>query len=116
MSKIIFKNEDNTVGIITPTDEALQYATIKQIAVKDVPSGLSYKIVDDEDIPTDRTFRDAWEWDDTVEADGVGGDSDEFDDTVLEAILAAEEEEETSEDTTEEDSEEVEEDTTDDNN
>lgn len=32
------------------------------IANKDVPEGKPYKIVDVEDIPTDRTFRDAWEY------------------------------------------------------
>ena len=29
-------------------------------AIKDVPSGLSYEIVEDSVIPTDRTFRNAW--------------------------------------------------------
>ena len=33
--KIIFKNEDNSIGIITPTEEALSFATIKQIAEKE---------------------------------------------------------------------------------
>jgi hypothetical protein len=32
------------------------------IAAKDVPEGKPYKIVDVADIPTDRTFRDAWEF------------------------------------------------------
>jgi len=32
------------------------------IANKDVPTGKPFKIVDVEDIPTDRTFRDAWEY------------------------------------------------------
>lgn len=33
--KIIFKNEDNSIGIITPSSEALKFATIEQIAEKD---------------------------------------------------------------------------------
>ena len=33
--KIIFKNKDNSIGIITPSDEALNFATIKQIAEKE---------------------------------------------------------------------------------
>ena len=33
--KIVFKNEDNSIGIITPTDEALKFATIEQIAEKE---------------------------------------------------------------------------------
>lgn len=32
------------------------------IAQKDVPAGKPYKIVDVSDIPEDRTFRDAWEY------------------------------------------------------
>lgn len=32
------------------------------IAEKDVPEGKTYKIVDVSEIPTDRTFRDAWEY------------------------------------------------------
>ena len=33
--KIIFKNQDNSIGIITPTSEALSFATIEQIAEKE---------------------------------------------------------------------------------
>ena len=32
------------------------------IASKDVPTGKPFKVVDVADIPTDRTFRDAWEY------------------------------------------------------
>lgn len=32
------------------------------VAAKDVPEGKPYQIVDVADIPTDRTFRDAWEY------------------------------------------------------
>ena len=42
MNKIIFQNLDGSMGIITPTDEALNFATIEQIAEKDVPAGLPY--------------------------------------------------------------------------
>ena len=56
---IIFINEDNTIGIIVPADCGL---TIEEIATKDVPTGLTYHIVDKSEIPTDRTFREAWTW------------------------------------------------------
>ena len=36
--------------------------TIEELVAKDVPSGVPYKIVDVSEIPTDRTFRDAWEY------------------------------------------------------
>ncbi len=40
----------------------------ERIAFKDVPSGKPYKIVDVADIPSDRTFRNAW----CVEGNGIG--------------------------------------------
>ena len=70
--KIIYKNEDGGVSILHPTDEALSFMTIDEIAKKDVPTGLPYKIVDDSEIPTDRTFRDAWTVDEENLTDGVG--------------------------------------------
>lgn len=79
MKKIIFRNEDNSIGIITPTDEALNFATIEQIAEKDVKKDLPYWIVKDNDIPEDRTFRSAWTVDESIEPDGFGKESSEFD-------------------------------------
>jgi hypothetical protein len=72
MKRIIYKNTDNTVSIVIPTDEALQYMTIEQIANKDVPTGYKYKIVDVSEIPSDREFRNAWTIDDAELTDGVG--------------------------------------------
>ena len=86
--RIIFKNEDNSIGIITPTDEALSFATIEQIAEKDVPHNLPYWIVEASIIPTDRTFRSAWEINDSFgEPDGFGGESNEFDAELLAKYL-----------------------------
>ena len=70
--KIIYKNESGGVAIITPTQDALTFMTIDEIAKKDVPTGLPYKIVEDSEVPTDRTFRDAWTIDDAILTDGVG--------------------------------------------
>lgn len=82
--KIIYKNESGGVSIITPTDEALSFATIEAIAEKDVPHNLPYWIVPTSDIPTDRTFREAWEIDESFgEPDGFGGESNEFDAELL---------------------------------
>lgn len=58
--KIVFKKEDGTCGIITPSPKALLGTTINSIAKKDVPLGLEYRIVDDIHIPSDRVFRNAW--------------------------------------------------------
>ena len=60
--RIVYKNEDGTIAIIIPTPEWLETHTIEELAVKDVPDGLEYHIVDASEIPSDRTFRNAWEW------------------------------------------------------
>ena len=57
--RIIYPTDDGGVAIIVPADCGL---TIEEIAAKDVPDGKPYKIVDISDIPTDRTFRNAWEY------------------------------------------------------
>jgi hypothetical protein len=59
-SRIIYPTDDGGVAIIVPAPEC--GLTIEQIAAKDVPAGKEYKIVDVADIPTDRTFRNAWEY------------------------------------------------------
>lgn len=75
--RIIYTNPEGGVAIIVPAPECLQTHTIEEIAAKDVPVGIPYKIVDVADIPSDRTFRAAWEADIT-EPDGVGSESNEF--------------------------------------
>ena len=57
--RIIYPTDDGGVAILIPADCGL---TIEEIAAKDVPEGKPYKIVDVSDIPTDRTFRNAWEY------------------------------------------------------
>jgi hypothetical protein len=57
--RIIYPTDDGGVAIIIPADCGL---TIEEIAAKDVPQGKPYQIVDVADIPTDRTFRNAWEY------------------------------------------------------
>jgi hypothetical protein len=61
-SRIIYSTDEGGVAIVIPAPEALETMTIEEIAAKDVPAGKSYKIVDVADIPSDRTFRDAWEF------------------------------------------------------
>jgi len=78
MNRIMYKTDEGGVAVITPTDEALQSHTIQEIAEKDVPSGKPYKIVDVADIPSDRTFRNAWEADEAGLTDGFGGEHDMF--------------------------------------
>ena len=78
MALIIYKSDDGNIVILTPTSEALQHHTLAEIAEKDVPTGKPYKIVSVDDVPLDRTFRNAWEVDETALTDGVGGEHDMF--------------------------------------
>jgi hypothetical protein len=57
--RIIYPTDDGGVAVIIPADCGL---TIEQIAAKDVPAGKPFEIVDVADIPSDRTFRNAWTW------------------------------------------------------
>jgi len=76
--KVIYKTEEGGVAVVTPTPECLQSHTIEEIAEKDVPAGRPYKIVDASVIPSDRTFRNAWEADEAELTDGVGGELNVF--------------------------------------
>jgi len=60
--RIIYPTDGGGVAIVIPSPEYLAEHTIEELAAKDVPAGKPYKIVDVTDIPVDRTFRNAWEY------------------------------------------------------
>tara|TARA_R100000234_G_C4876154_1_gene125358 strand:+ start:300 stop:527 length:228 start_codon:yes stop_codon:yes gene_type:complete len=68
--RIIYKESDGSVSVIVPADKTTR--TVEEIAAKDVPTNLKYKIVDKTDVPSDRSFRNAWTVDDSDLTDGVG--------------------------------------------
>ena len=68
--RIIYKTPEDTVSVISPSPK--WSGTMEELAQKDVPTGLKYKIVEDEVIPNDRSFRNAWEVDEAELTDGVG--------------------------------------------
>ena len=74
---IIFKNDDGNVCVIYPSPEVLSIYGIEAIALKDVPVGKPFKIVNVEVLP-DRSQRDAWEIDEALLNDGIGSDSSVF--------------------------------------
>lgn len=51
--RIIFPNDNGGVSIIVPVESF-------ELAMRDIPSGKPYLIVDASDIPADREFRNAW--------------------------------------------------------
>ena len=60
MHRILYPTADGGVAVIVPTEEC--GLTIEAIAAKDVPQGVPFRIVDVDAIPSDRTFRNAWEY------------------------------------------------------
>ena len=62
MQRIIYKTEDGGVAVIIPTPEYLETHSIQELAAKDVPAGVEFKIISTSDLPEDRTFRNAWEY------------------------------------------------------
>jgi hypothetical protein len=58
--RIIYPTDEGGVAIIVPAPEC--GLTVEEIAAKDVPAGKPYQIVDVSEIPSDRTFRNAWEY------------------------------------------------------
>jgi len=70
--------EDGVLVIVTPCLDETNPLTGKkftadEVAKKDIPKGLKYKIVQDTDLPySERVFRDAWTVDESLLTDGVG--------------------------------------------
>jgi len=53
MNRIIYQTESGGVAVIIPIESV-------ELALKDVPEGVPYEIVDVDAIPSDRFFRNAW--------------------------------------------------------
>ena len=68
MNQRIIYPQETGIAVITPTGEL----SLEETAKKDVPTGVKYKIIDASDLPEDRDFRNAWEYDFTDSFDGVG--------------------------------------------
>ena len=72
MSKILYPNSEGGVSVIHPTGEL----PIEDLCQKDVPAGTPYLIVEDDVIPSDRSFRNAWEADfSNPDGTGIGADA-----------------------------------------
>ena len=76
MKRIIYKTDEGGVAVIIPAPEALNQHGIQAIAIKDVPAGKPFKIVDASELPD--APQEAWVIDDADLTDGIGGDSNEF--------------------------------------
>jgi len=75
--KIIYRQDNGIVAVISPVlkeinPETGNVWTVEEVARKGVPTGYKYKIVKDAEVPTDRSFRNAWTVDEADLTDGVG--------------------------------------------
>ena len=62
MKRIIYPTPDGGVAVLVPSPDYLQDHTMEDLAAKDVPPNTPFEIVDTDTVPTDRTFRNAWEY------------------------------------------------------
>tara|TARA_R100001460_G_scaffold75227_2_gene116361 strand:+ start:1210 stop:1410 length:201 start_codon:yes stop_codon:yes gene_type:complete len=56
--RFIYTNDDGSISIVCPADDC--GLSLDQIKEKDCPSGKSIYTVSKAEIPTDRSFREAW--------------------------------------------------------
>lgn len=76
--QVVIYNQDNGIpAVVMPTQEALDQHGIMAIAIKDVPYGKKFKIINAADLPQG-VAQEAWRIDEALLTDGVGGESNEF--------------------------------------
>ena len=56
--KIIYTNAEGGTSIVTPVEGS--GLTLQEVIAKSVPAGTPYKVVPVGEVPTDRTYRNAW--------------------------------------------------------
>ncbi len=72
MTKILYPNPDGGICVLHSTGEL----PIEDVCQKDVPAGTPYLVVEDNVIPSDRSFRNAWEADfSNPDGYGIGADA-----------------------------------------
>jgi len=86
-NRIIYENEDKTISVLIPVQEVMDTVGLQAIAEKDVPTNLPYWLVEETDIPSDRTNRNLWIAENMPEPDGFGGESSEFTDNELQSLF-----------------------------
>jgi len=55
--RIVYERKNGQVSVLIPADKCS--LTIEEVAKKDVPPGLRFKIVHKSEVPSDRSFRTA---------------------------------------------------------
>lgn len=72
MKYVIYPNGNGGIALMSPAEGW----DIEVVARKDVPAGTPYKIVDEQDLPQDHVFFNAWEADfSNPDGYGIGPDA-----------------------------------------
>ncbi|MDF1687311.1 MAG: hypothetical protein P1U50_11025 [Parvibaculaceae bacterium] len=61
MANRIIYTENGTVKVVIPANEGLSKEGLTLLADSVVPDGLPFSIIDEAALPSDRTFRNAWQ-------------------------------------------------------
>jgi hypothetical protein len=74
MQAIIYPNNQGGIAVIIPAPSC--GIPLEEIARKDVPAGVAFRIIATSSIPQDRTYRDAWTADfSNPDGHGIGADA-----------------------------------------
>lgn len=79
---IIYKQDNDSLAVVYPTQEAIDIYGIEAIALKDVPFGKPFKIIDSSELPADRSSRAYWTVDDELLTGGIGAEYNTFPEAV----------------------------------
>ena len=76
MNTIVYIQNNGSPAVITPSPSALEQYGIEAIAIKDVPAGKPFKIIDSSELPN--APQETWVINEAELTDGVGGESNQF--------------------------------------
>lgn len=58
--KIVYTTSEGYLAILTPSQELIDSDDFEELLTKDIPEGVTTYSVEDSELPTQTTFRDAW--------------------------------------------------------
>lgn len=58
--KVVYTTSEGYIAILTPSQELIDSDDFEELLTKDIPEGVTTYTVEDSELPTQTTFRDAW--------------------------------------------------------
>jgi hypothetical protein len=86
-NKVAVYVHEERLFVLHPAQEFVDKYGMDVLCKRDIPPGVPYKIVDKDSLPTYDEFRMAWEVDESLLTDGIGSNSTDFDEIILEESL-----------------------------